>query len=188
MQQARTSLTCALKGWNGLLSKIRNLFFKASKALSTMTLSEECLKLNNSLALVGWFLLSYLDRLYLTPCREGGSHYGSISCIYKVEFTYKCTRDALGECLWHGKDKSVVDSWFQLPSGTMNPSFLSMATARMRASCVEPSQPASTYVNLRSKSTTAITFYVGFDFLPLKSRCMCLGTLAKTWVPSMAPM
>jgi hypothetical protein len=43
-------------------------------------------------------------------------------------------------------------------------------------------------VNLRSKSTSAITFCVGFDFLPLKACCMCLGTLANTWVPSMAPI
>ena len=59
-----------------MLSKILNLFFNAPKALSTVTLSEECLRLNNSLAFVGRFLLPYLDRWYLTPYREGGIHYG----------------------------------------------------------------------------------------------------------------
>ena len=58
------------------MSKILNLFFKAPKALSTVTLSEECLRLNSSLAFVGKFLLPYSDRWYLTPCREGGINYG----------------------------------------------------------------------------------------------------------------
>jgi hypothetical protein len=54
IQHARTSLTCDLKGWNGLLvSMMRKRFFKAPKALSTVTLKLECLKLNNSLGLVG---------------------------------------------------------------------------------------------------------------------------------------
>ena len=53
MQQASTSFTCVLYVWNGLLSRIRNLFFSAPKALSTITLRDECLRLNNSLALVG---------------------------------------------------------------------------------------------------------------------------------------
>jgi hypothetical protein len=39
--------------WNGLLSRIRNLFLSALKALSTVTLRDECLRLNSSLVLVG---------------------------------------------------------------------------------------------------------------------------------------
>jgi hypothetical protein len=50
------------------------MFFNAPEALSTVTLSEECLRLNSSLALVGRFLLPNLDRWYLTPCREGRIH------------------------------------------------------------------------------------------------------------------
>jgi hypothetical protein len=50
-----------------LLYRILNLFFKAPKALSTETLRDECLRLNNSLALVGLFVLEYLDRWYLIP-------------------------------------------------------------------------------------------------------------------------
>jgi hypothetical protein len=54
------------------LSKILNLFFNAPKAFLIVTLSEECLRLNNYLALVGRFLLPYSDKWYLTPCRKGG--------------------------------------------------------------------------------------------------------------------
>ena len=68
MQQAKTSLTCVLYGWKGLLSNIRNLFFSAPKALSIVTLSDDYLRLKSSLALVGWFLFSYY--------RGGESHYG----------------------------------------------------------------------------------------------------------------
>jgi hypothetical protein len=56
---------------------ILNLFFSAPKALSLVTLSEECLRLNISLAFVGLFLGTYSDRWYLTPCREEGNHYGT---------------------------------------------------------------------------------------------------------------
>jgi hypothetical protein len=56
--------------------KILNLFFKAPKALSTDTLREECLRLNNSLAFCGLFVLLYSDKWYLTPLRAIGSHYG----------------------------------------------------------------------------------------------------------------
>jgi hypothetical protein len=50
-----------------LLSKIRNLFFNAPIALSTVTLSDECLRLNSSLALVGRFMLPNSLKWYLTP-------------------------------------------------------------------------------------------------------------------------
>jgi len=75
----------------------------------------------------------------------------------------------------------------QLPAGNVNP-FLSMASDKISASWADPSQPARTNVNFRSKLTAAMTFCVGLDFLPLKACCMCLGTLANTCVPSMAPM
>jgi hypothetical protein len=54
-----------------LLSRILNMFFSAPKVLSIVTLSEECLRLNISLALVSLFLGPYSDRWYLTPL-EGG--------------------------------------------------------------------------------------------------------------------
>lgn len=54
-----------------MLSRILNLFFKAPKYLLTVTLSELCLRLNNSFALVGWFLLLYSERWYLTPLKGG---------------------------------------------------------------------------------------------------------------------
>jgi hypothetical protein len=43
--------------WKDLLSIILNLPLSAPKALSTVTLSEECLRLNSSFALVGYFVL-----------------------------------------------------------------------------------------------------------------------------------
>jgi hypothetical protein len=57
-----------------------------------------------------------------------------------------------------------------------------------QASCADPSHPAKTYVNLRSKLTAASTFWVGWFFLPLKATTIFAGTLAWTWVPSIAPM
>jgi hypothetical protein len=68
----------------------------------------------------------------------------------------------------------------------MNLSFLSMASAMMRASCVEPSQLAKYISELEVKVHSSHHVCVGFDFLPLKACSMCLGTLANTWVPSMA--
>ena len=50
-----------------MLSRIQNMFFKAPKALSIVTLSDECLKLKSSLALVGWFLLPNSVKWYLIP-------------------------------------------------------------------------------------------------------------------------
>jgi hypothetical protein len=51
-----------------LLSSILNLYFSAPNALSTVTLREECLKVNNSLAfcvlLVPYSLSWYLVPLY----------------------------------------------------------------------------------------------------------------------------
>jgi hypothetical protein len=47
-----------------------------------------------------WFLLPYLDRWYLTlPVGREEATAAGISCIYKVEFTYKCTKDGVGECV-----------------------------------------------------------------------------------------
>jgi hypothetical protein len=66
-----------------------NLFFSAPKALSIVTLSEECLKLNNSLALVGMFFGPYSDKWYLTPCRRKETIAAPIPNIYKVEFIYR---------------------------------------------------------------------------------------------------
>jgi hypothetical protein len=95
MQQARISFTCVLYGWKGLLYRIRNLFFKAPKTLSTVTLSEECLRLNSSLALVGRFMLLYSDKWYLTPpVGRQEAIAASIPCVYQVVFTYKCTSSA----------------------------------------------------------------------------------------------
>ena len=110
-----------------------------------------------------------------------------IACIYKVEFTYKWTKQCLMWMFMPWLGHKCSGQLSELPWGTMNPSFLLKALARMRASCAELSQSASTYVNFRSKSTVAITFCVGLCFLPLKAYCMCLGTLTNTWMPSMAP-
>ena len=75
-----------------------------------------------------------------------------------------------------------------LPLGTTRPFCLCKASARMMASCAEPSRPASTYVKRRSKSTAAITFWVVKLFLPRKAASRDLGTLARMCVPSIAPI
>ena len=67
IQHANTSFTYVLYGWKGLLSRIRNLFVKAPKVLSIVTLRDECLRLKSSFALVGWFLFPYSVKWYLTP-------------------------------------------------------------------------------------------------------------------------
>jgi hypothetical protein len=53
-----------------LLSSILNLFFSAPNALSVVTLREECLKLNNSLAFCG-LLVPYSLRWYIVPLYGG---------------------------------------------------------------------------------------------------------------------
>ena len=53
-----------------MLYKILNLFFRAPNALSTVTLREECLRLNNSLAFSG-LLAPYSLRWYLVPLYGG---------------------------------------------------------------------------------------------------------------------
>jgi hypothetical protein len=60
-----------LYGWNGLLSSIRNWRLKAANALSIETRREECVRLNNSLALAGLFLLLYSVKWYRTPLYGG---------------------------------------------------------------------------------------------------------------------
>jgi hypothetical protein len=70
------------------LSKILHLFFSAPIALSTVTLGEECLRLNNSQSFEGRFLGPYSDKWYLTPLGRHEASSAAISCIYQVELTY----------------------------------------------------------------------------------------------------
>ena len=58
----------------------------------------------------------------------------------------------------------------------------------MEVSCVEPSHPGKTNVNNISKSYAAITFWVGYPFLPKYGMDLLVGTTAITRVPSIAPM
>jgi len=68
MQQANTSFTWVLYGWKGLLSSTQNLFFGALKALSAVTLNEECLRVKSSLAFCGILTPYSLDGI-LWLCR-----------------------------------------------------------------------------------------------------------------------
>ena len=58
----------------------------------------------------------------------------------------------------------------------------------MEVSCVEPSYPGKTNVNNISKSHAAITFWVGYSFLPKYGMDLSVGTTAMACVPSIAPM
>ena len=58
----------------------------------------------------------------------------------------------------------------------------------MEVPCVEPSHSGKTNVNNISKSYAAITFWVGYPFLPNYGMDLSVGTTAITCVPLIAPM
>jgi hypothetical protein len=54
--------------------------------------------------------------------------------------------------------------------------------------CIDPGCPIDTYVNHRSKSTIASTFWVALPLLPMYIIWSCEGGYAVAWVLSIAPM
>ena len=58
----------------------------------------------------------------------------------------------------------------------------------MEVLCAEPSHPGKTNVNNISKSNAAITFWVGYPFLPKYGMDLSIGITAITCVPSITPM
>ena len=65
---------------------------------------------------------------------------------------------------------------------------LQIISRKMEVSCAEPSHSGKTNVNNISKSHVAITFWVGYPFLPKYGMDLSIGTTAITCVPSFAPM
>jgi hypothetical protein len=85
-------------------------------------------------------------------------------------------------------NKVVV--WYCLPSGGKGNllAYLTNALLKTLVSCTEPGHPATTKVNLISKSQTANTFWVVSRYRPKCAIITEKGTTTWIWVPSIAPL
>jgi hypothetical protein len=104
-------------------------------------------------------MVGRIHRNYYSPTER-------VTNINKVEFPY--TRD---DWLY----MHAPNGWkqrvkcFSVPYGTLSPPSCSNASARIKASCADPSYPASTYVNSMSKPTGASTFCAVVPLRPLNT-------------------